>query len=295
MTLNIKEFVPVLSQVVIKQRVNVRYKQLLGAENWEFVKDSTTVKLVGIHSSVTGETVAMTTGETLVTGTATTFTNFAAGDFIRFGSESQPYIVSTVNSATSITLETTYGGTTDTDSTYTMKRTIYTPSVGNVGEITSIVYQNPLGEVSEGFLNALDPERSSTGQPQYYRIFSKSKADGLVTFEVWPTPDQDYVVTVFYKKYISDMTEDTDEPVFRPELIEAGALWDCYRMAFAITQNPAWIGLARDAKTDFGVLLRDSIIEDISTSSVSTVVRDVMSAKVWDNNFMASHDVEGVL
>lgn len=295
MALNIKEFVPVLSMPVIKQRINVRYKQVLGAEDWEFIKDRTIVKLEGDYASTsTVDTVALTHDSAAVVGTGTTFTNFTAGDFVRFGSESQPYRISTITNATNMTLVTAYGGASSATASYKVFRTYYTPSVNNVGDITSIVYQNRLHEASENYLNALDPERTSTGSPTHYRIVSKSKGDGLVTFEIWPIPDTDYVVTVHYKKYVADLTADTDEPVFRPELIEAGTLWDCYRLVFTITQNPAYIGLARDAKTDYANLLRDAIIEDIGTTSMPRRVRDVTSGVGFNDDFILSHDVEGI-
>jgi len=279
-----------LSMPVVKQRINIRYKQILGAEDWEFLKDRTTVKLEGDYANSTDH-VALTHDSAAVVGTSTTFTNFAVGDFIRFESESQPYEISVITDATNLTLLTTYGGATDTEADYTIFRSYYTPTVADVGEIVSLVYQSRLTEASENYLNSLDPERTSTGSPTHYRITSKSKGDGLVTFEVWPIPDQDYVLTVHYKKYVADLSADTDEPVFRPELVEAGALWDCYRLAFAITQNPAFIGLARDAKVDYANLLRDAIIEDLGTTSMPTRVRDVMGAISWNDEFRLSHDV----
>jgi hypothetical protein len=291
MALNIRQFVPDLSLPVIKERINVRYQQILGSEDWEFLKDSTTVALPGIHSSVDGETVSVTNGSAAVVGTGTTFTAYDSSYFIRVGTDPQPYTISAVSDATNLTMETTYGGSTDTDAAYSIFRTYFQPSVATVGEITSVVYRQPLGNVSEYFLNSLDPERSSTGEPQYIRNVSKSAAGGLITFEIWPIPDQDYVVTVFFKKTISALVEDTDSPVFRPELIESGALFDCYRMAFAITQNPAYIGLARDARADYAGLLREAIMEDVRTTSMPNRVRDVSSPRVFDDNFALSHDV----
>ena len=295
MALNIKEFVPTLSVPVIKQRINIRYKQLLGAEDWEFLKDRTTVKLEGDYASTsTVDTVALTHDSTAVVGTGTTFTNFAVGDFIRFGSEAQPYEIGTITNATNIVLSTAYGGASAATGSYKVFRTYYTPSVNDVGEIVSIVYQSRLHEATENYLNTLDPQRSSTGSPTHYRIVNKTKGDGLVTFEVWPAPDSDYVVTVHYKKYVADLTTDTDEPIFRPELIEAGTLWDCFRLVFTITQNPAYIGLARDAKVDYDKLLRVAVIEDLGTTSMPRRVRDVTSSVGFDDDFILSHDVEGI-
>jgi hypothetical protein len=284
-----------LSMPVVKQRINIRYKQILGAEDWEFLKDRTTVKLEGQYSNTTTvDTVAVTHDSTAVVGTGTTFTKFTVGDFIRFDGESQPYEISVITSATSLTLLTAYGGATDLVSDYDVFRLYYSPSVADVGEIVSIIYQGRLKEVSENYLNAIDPERSSTGAPTHYRVVSKTKGDGIVTFEPWPIPDQDYVVTIHYKKRVADLSADTDEPVFRPELIEAGALWDCYRLVFTITQNPAFIGMARDAKMDYANLLRDAIIEDIGTTSMPRRVKDVSGGPSYNDEFMLNHDTEGI-
>ena len=95
MSLNIREFCPDLSIPVIRQRINLRYKQILGYEDWDFLYDNTTVRLYGMHSSVDGETIAATQGSVNVIGTGTTFTDWAVGDYIRVNSDNQPYIIAT--------------------------------------------------------------------------------------------------------------------------------------------------------------------------------------------------------
>jgi len=247
MSLNIRQFCPDLSIPVIRQRINIRYKQLLRAEDWEFLSDNTTVILKARYDSADGETVAIDQYGTNVTGTSTVFSSLESGYFFRFGTESQAYEVSTINSDTSLTLATSYGGTTQTASSFSYFKSIYSPPVGDVAEIVDIVYQQPLREVTLSYLDSIDPERSTTGSPRYYRIVDKTKSSGVVRFEIWPIPDQDYVVRVFYKKLVSELTSNNDEPVFDPEVLEAGALWDCYRIEFTLTKNPAYIGLARDA------------------------------------------------
>lgn len=295
MSLNIREFCPDLSIPVIRQRINIRYKQILAAESWEFLNDSTTVRLIGIHESGDdADTVAVPFNSVTVTGTSTKFTDANIGAHIRIDAEAQPYVISAVGSSTSLTLETSYGGSTQTEADYNLYKTIYTPVVGDVDVITSIVYQSPLAEKSDAFLNIIDPERSSTGSPVYWRNFSKTRAHGLVSFEIWPTPDQDYVITVFYKKLASELTAGTDEPIFRAEVLEAGALWDCYRLAFAKTKNNTYVGLARDARNDFSDLQRQMLIEDLAISSLPNRVRDVSGVKIWDDNFFARHDTEGI-
>jgi len=297
MALNIREFVPTLSIPVIKQRINVRYKQIIAAEKWEFLNDSTTVRLRGIHSLGSSvQTVEVNQAEVSVSGTGTTFSSDNIGWKFRFSSEAQPYIIATTPSGVSLTLETAYGGTTLTAGTsvaFEMFKNIYSPDVGDVNEIQNIVYQQPLVEKSREFIDQLDPERSSVGAPKYWINHSKTTAvDGLVSFEIWPLSDKDYVVTVNYKKVIDSLSADSDEPVFRSELLEAGALWDCFRLSFAKTQNPAYIGLARDAKMDFENLARQMVIEDMQTASLPQTVRDVTTSIPFDDGYSTSHDTD---
>ena len=218
MALNIKEFVPDLSMPVIKQRINVRYKQILAAEKWGFLNS-----FVG---------VALPTGTSLCTPAA------------------------------------------------------------DCTEVISVTTDSVITEKPLDYINKLDPERTSTGSPRHWTVYSKSSAvDGIVTLEIWPLADQAYVLGVHYVKTVSDLAQDTDTPLFRPEVLEAGALWDCYRLAFAITKNTAYIGLARDAKQDFESEVRRMVLEDIQTTSMPRTVKDVMGVLDFDDNFRASHDV----
>jgi len=293
MTLNIRAFCPQLSIPVIKQRINARYQQIVGLEDWNFLNDSTTVRLYEVENNSSTQSVATTQGSATVTGTATTWSSddIASGWFFRVGTDAQPYIVSSITNDTTIVLETTYGKDSVSGGDFTYWKSVYSPTVANVSKIISIVHDHELPEKSQEYLNSIDPERSSEGSPTYWRAYSKTTGLGIVSFEIWPIPDDDYVVTVFYKKLVSDLSANTDIPVFRSEVLEAGALWDCYRLSFAITQNPAYIGMARDARLDYKDLLRELIIEDLNLSSLPERVRDVSIGHVWDNNFVTKHDV----
>lgn len=296
MALNIQQFTPMLSIPVIKQRINVRYRQILGQEDWTFLNDHTIINLVAAHSNVTGDTVAVAVAGVNVTGTGTTFTNWQADDRMRFGSESQPYIVSTVSNNTGLTIEIGYGGSTAlSGEDYELFRTIYTPAAGDVDTITGVVYQSPLQERSQAYLNALDPERTSRGEPSIYSVVSKTRAHGLVTIEIWPVSDAAYTVTVAYKKLVGLLSANTDEPVFRADVLEAGALWDCYRQAFAVTQNPAWMGLARDAKVDYAGLLDQLSAEELRTASMPAAVRDVSAGGIVDDDYFTKHDINPII
>ena len=219
MALNLKQFCPQLSIPVIKQRINIRYQQILGMEDWEFLNDSSTI------STVSGTSVY---------------------------------------------------------------------EVTDASEVTGVSYETRLNERYLEWLNVTDPEREVTGPPTDYIVSSKSKADGgVVSIEVWPEPDDVYSLTVYFKTNKDELTEDTDEPVFRPEVIEAGSKADCYEMEYAVTQNPAYIGLARDARQEFQGLLRQMLIEDLGVSSLPRKVREAGGGGVGGDLWI-DHDLEWV-
>jgi hypothetical protein len=213
----------------------------------------------------------------------------------RVGDDAQPYVVSSVDSTTQITLETAYGQDSSTGEDFEYWPRYYSPAVGDVGEVLSVVYQSPLIEVSKDWINAHDPEWDSTGKPTHYSVWQTTKQGGTIYFEVWPVPDSDYNVTVYYKKTVSNLSADTDEPLCRPEVVEAGTLVDCYQLVYGVTQNPAFIGLARDARQDYANVYRQMLLEDLSSSSLPRRVRvaDVSVGPYWSNEFYVDHDTEG--
>lgn len=289
--LNVRTQLPNVSVPVIKQHINMVYQDILGKQNWEFLNDSTNLTLIGQNTET--DCVEVTNGSTTLVGTGTSFSTYlAAGYCVRIESEAQFYIVSSVTSDTVVVLEKAYGGSSDTDQDYTAFTPFYTMSSPSIAEIESIVYQDELKERPLSFFNAVNPERSTTGAPEYWRVVSKSNADGYVTIEIGPVPDQDYVVTVNYKKKIDNLSSDDDVPVFRGDLILAGVLKDLMYAEFTRTKNPAYMGVARDYKVEFRSKLREMILEDLDTASLPRQVLDSTGVIIPDNNYWTQHDVD---
>ncbi len=287
--LNIKQFCPGLSIPVIKQRINVRYKELVEKEDWVFLNNSEVVTLPERVSNGSTESCTVTYGSDGITGVGTTWGAGLVGKMFRFGDDPQFYRIGTRNSNTSLLLENIYGGAgagSGLDFEYWDET--YAPVSNEIGKITGIVYQNRLQEKSREFIQRLDPERSSTGSPVYYSVVDRASQGGATEFDVWPVPDDNYGVRVYYKKTVDELSANADEPVFDSGLIEAGALWDCYRLTFGLTQNPAFMGLARDAAVEYRSMLRDTIIEDMESSSMPGRVRDVMheGTGIYNDEFM---------
>ena len=274
MALNIKQFCPGLSIPVIKQRINIRYKQILEQEDWVFLNDSEVVTLPERTNNETTESCDATFGSTAVSGTLTSWASTMAGKLFRVGSDAQFYRIASVTSTTALVLEKAYAQETTTDADFEYWNESYSPTSSEISKISAVVYQSELREKPQDFFSRLDPERTSTGSPVYYSIVDRASEGGVSSFDIWPVPDDNYGVRVYFKKTVDELTTGASEPVFSSALLEAAALWDCYRLSFGLTQNPAYMGLARDAMTEYQKMLRDTIIQDLSNTSLPTKVRD---------------------
>jgi len=291
--LNIKQFCPGLSIPVIKQRINVRYKQILEQEDWLFLNDSEMVTLPERTSNASTESCDVTFGSATVSGTGTSWTSDLVGKLFRVGDDAQFYRVSAVGSTTSLTLERAYAQDTSTGEDFEYWNEKYTPASSDVSKITSVVYQTELVEKPQDYFQRLDPERTSEGSPVYWSVVDKASEGGLSTFDIWPVPDDNYGVRVYYKKVVDELSSNSDEPIFNSALLESAALWDCYRLSFGLTQNPAYMGLARDAQVEYQRMLRDTIIQDLNNTSLPSKVRDYsdQSSVQFNNVFTLNRDV----
>jgi hypothetical protein len=292
--LNIKQFCPGLSIPVIKQRINVRYRQILEQEDWLFLNDSEVVTLPERVENTSTESCGATFGSTTVSGTGTSWTSAIEGKFFRVNDDAQFYRVSSVTNTTTLILEKTYAQDTVTGKDFEYWNEKYSPTSSEIARISSVAYQTELVEKSQDYFQRLDPERSSTGSPVYYSVVNRASESGVTSFDIWPVPDDNYGVRVYYKKTVDLLTSNSSEPVFDSALLEAAALWDCYRLSFGTTQNPAFMGLARDAMLEYQRMLRDTIIQDLNSTSLPGGVRDVVNrygSEFYNNVYALDHDV----
>ena len=295
LALNIQQFVPDLSVVVIKQRINQRYQQILRYRDWEFLNDEITFGTEPYVSSGTSATIAY--GSKMVRISTTSGVSFSPskiGWYIRFGSEYQPYeITGCTGGPTSTTaqLGSAYASTASdqTGVSFTLFKSRYVIST-SAGNLSAIVYQDRLAEVSLQWIDQTDPDRSSTGTPERYAIVEQNKARGYVTIELWPPTDSDsHNLRARFRKIASDLSADSDEPLCAPELLEAWALYDCYKIA--TIKNPNYRILLAEQKQELRDILHEEVQRDLNQSSLPTKVRDTMSARFVNDDFALDHDV----
>lgn len=208
MRLELIGFVPELNAVQAGLRLNRSYQHLLEAHNWSFLNLEALVKLVAPYT--TG-TVTVNNGSTTVTGAGTAWTAAMANRWFRCDSSFVFYKISTVNvGLQTLTLEATYGEANAATQPYTIFQHVYAKPT-DCREIRTIRYDYNMREVTKDYIDTLEPERSSTGQPVYW--CNRDDAN----WEVWPTPDANYTLRMYYRKLVHDLDDTTYTTALVPE------------------------------------------------------------------------------
>ena len=290
---NISQFVPDLSTIVIKQRVNYRYQQILKIRDWEYLNDNTTTSTS--WPIYTGSSCKVGYGKTAVLSrdqSGCSFRAHHAGWWIRFGSEAQTYEVGSVSGTSRLILSTPYTGTSTglSGSSFTLFKAIYTSSV-SISDIRSMVYKSEIRQKSLVELNRLDPEHSDTGEPYYFSIIEQNRYQGRLKWRFYPITDSTpYTIKIYFQKLVSDLSADSDVPLCSPELLETWALYDCYKIA--TIKNPVYLQLMRVQSEDLRSHLHEEIENDLRTASLPSKVHDTMSSLVLNDDFNLDHDTE---
>ncbi len=292
--LSLKQFVPELSLPVIRLRINQRYQQIMRFRDWEYLNASITTGTSTIVSTSTSCKVGY--GATLVVQRDQSGTSFRANHaswWIRFGTEAQPYEVTSVTDTSRLVLSAPYSGTTtglSAGTSFTLFKPDYVSGV-SMSRINSIVYKSRMKETSLGNLNKIDPEMTSTGEPTHWAVVSQSRNRGRIRFRLWPTAsDTPYGIKIYYQKKVDDLSADTDIPLCSPELLEAWALYDCYKMG--ITKNPLYAKLLGEQKAETREILHDEVQADLNIATLPHKVRDATTGTYINDDFAYDHDVE---
>jgi len=288
--LRIQQFVPELNVITIGFQINKRYQRILKQWHWSFLKSEAILTTVAPYS--TG-TVTVTNGSKTVTGSGTNWTLAMAGRQFRIDSAHAYYEIDTIDSATQLTLKYAYGGDSGSGKSYKIFQNIYSLA-SDVKEISSIVYNYLMRQKDAYFLDRYDAERSSTGVPEWW-IYRGRDANGYQQIEIYPVPDDAYEIRYRYYKKVSNLSADTDEPLCREDLLEMGALVDCYRLMISKVRNAveklSYTRLMQDAQREYQQLLYEAIEEDIRVESQRETVSDVYEPISYSDTFRASHDI----
>lgn len=282
--LELQSFVPELNAVQAGIRLNRSYQHILALHPWSFLRTEALVKLLAPYK--TG-TVTTTYNSATVSGASTVWTAAMIGRFFRSSTNTPFYRISDVDAvAQTLTLESVYGETGAAGAAYTIFKTQYAkPTDCNI--IRGIRFDYNLPETTKTYIDTMEPDRSSTGQPCYW--FNLDNA----SFEVWPAPDQNYTLRLYYYKTVSDLSAETDTTLMNERIVLAHARMSAYlQLASDAERGQYYLQLATAAKAEFDDLWLTVMEDDMRKLSLPTRVLDESSGEGFpvSNDWAMRHD-----
>ena len=210
-----------------KWMVNEAMRDIMQARYWRCREKEWSFQTVAPYS--TG-TVTIDAGTpTIVTGSGTSWSSSnvtAALARFRITNANNYYFVSTVDSATQLTLSSAHDSSAAAGSTYEIVQDIYNlgsdvDAIRSVRQFTSPLYI-PIGE--DTVMDEWQPDPTSDGSPHVVLFFGRN-ASGLVQVRLYPIPDSKFTVRLKGWRTFADMSADADTP-------GSGVIPDIFHMVF---------------------------------------------------------------
>lgn len=176
--------------------------------------------------AITTEQVAVTADSTTVTSVddddagAMNFGSVVAGDWLRVSGDMTSYRVASVDSVSdpnTLVLEDAYVGATSTGSAYKIVRDIFAISTSSLDEVIIAAYGDnsasyPTSRILNVDLRRIfsisggDLHSDTSGKPRYMAQIG-SDSSGNPQFRLWPYPDDQYLIELWYTlKFTSNTT-----------------------------------------------------------------------------------------
>ena len=207
--------------LLLTERINGRYQEILNAHPWSRLAGSGTISTVDDYS--TG-TLAITTGLTAVTLTSGSFPTALDGGRLRVGGDATTYVFTRLTASTG-TLDRAYEADSVTEAAYQLWQPVYAlPSDTDILESIAVPSQGlELDEISPEELDEIDAARLVTGPPRTYARY-KDTAAGLQRVELWPGPTAAEGLPVRYRSGGTMFMAIVDAAVAFPDWIDTDAV-----------------------------------------------------------------------
>lgn len=236
-----------LTNPIVGELVNSRHRHLLESNDWARKKQEININT---SADVSSGTITMTNGDATV---AASGTPFASGDVGKYISViDQLFVIGTFTSSSSVEITdlngttVTYPGTTASGESYVMFQRWYSLTAG-VESINSVFYKIRLKEKDLGFLDALDPLRTTTSDPTYFARGPRdqSSTNDLVRIELWPRPSAAISVTLGVTLGHTDLAGVTN-PIVPSGVVEWYAAEDAAYYLWSKTADKQYQVAAKD-------------------------------------------------
>lgn len=255
-----------ISTTLAGEVVNAAYKRVVRARNWTANHVYTTINLNGPYT--TG-TVTATKGSTTIVGVGTAWTSaITLNKSFQIGN-SVPTRIAQFTSATSLDIDAYWGKPTVAGAAYRIIDNRF--SLGtNVERVLGLSSEsNDLMGSSTTALNKMDPSRVQRASPRFYAEFEYRQQAAVVgrEIEVWPVPETDTMVNLWFKVLPFPLTGDADVPVLPETLIEYSAQAEGCRILFGRTGDQGWVTLGQTYEGLFKDALQAYMAEDMISQS----------------------------
>lgn len=276
--------------------LNSRHSSLLESHDWSRKRSEIAIT---IQVDKSNGTIQVSNGSSTALGTSTTFTASDIGRYLRIGSDDDSlYVVLAVTSSTQITLGDFYGntvgyaGSSASGLSYVMFTRHYTLGAG-IEHIKQVVWQTPLAEKTQAWLDDEDPNRSETGDPMCWAMSPRDQSgtNDLVRVEIWPRSTTSIILTASVLKGHVDLLP-SQFPIVPSSVIEWNAAVDmCYLLA-ARTKPDKWLPLADKYLGQAEAALEREKGEDNKKFGLLQAVRDIGSGiPLGLTDYAVDHDV----
>lgn len=193
--------------------INETYKRVASSANWPWLLTHDIVQTV---TDITTGTVAITNGTTALEFSSAPTPSVATDFRIQISGSNNWYdIDSHTAGATSATLSDNFLGDTVAAATYIVRRFWYSLSstVDRIVTVTEATENTPLEYIDPRELKKLFPNVETDGIPFRYTIEGRDSSDNWRT-RFYPTPDKAINVDFWFYKEITELSANTDKPIF---------------------------------------------------------------------------------
>lgn len=240
---------PNLSDGEMNSLITTRYQHLYEKRGWSRRRRHFILTLAAQESSTTSTEVTVTNASATVTSAGTPWVSGDDGKQIVIAGDVTPFFID-YDSTSQITLvdgdgdTATWAAATDTSASWRMFQTVYAlPST--IDTILTLSGDFEVPELDGGVeeLDAMDPDRSATGDHPAYWIYAGVDSSGNRQIEVWPTPTQNRVLRGVGLRPAPTLADGTTIDVPVPLLVYGSAA-DACNLLYAKTGDKSWQELA---------------------------------------------------
>ena len=228
---------PSASAFLAQDWVRNAFRQIAERRRWSWLVKYGQFLVPAVYN--TG-TVSLTRSSATVTGSGTTFTSAMVGRQFRIGTGTPIYTISAYTSATSITLDSVWGGSTVSGSAYSIYQCYFTPATDFHSFIS--VFDPAMNwqlwlNVQQEELNLWDAQRANMGQS--YVVSAYDYGSGIIPrYEIWPHQQAQYVFPYIYEARAQDLDE---SGAVLPSFIRGDVL-----LEMALAEAARWPGPSAD-------------------------------------------------